>query len=328
MHRAIPALRNLGYTLALAAPLAALARSQSPTPSPLPSPIRAQTSAQTTAQDSVPQPFRLQQAQLDLPDAPSYSAAYRASVDTSADTSTGIPTDAATSSSIPHSLPIQGDPAPQEQYAPNRPAASTRSQLFSLSEPLRTQPARRYDKYIDFTEIAAPLTARDKFVLSLRATVTPWAFTSIATAAGFEHLRNSSPRYGTNSEAFGQRVGAAAARGSSQLILGDGLLAPLLHEDPRYYQLGEQHRVWARAGYAVSRVFVTRSDQGQPTPHLSLLLGNAAAIALSNTYYPDVDRNAKQALSNYAGSLAGAAFSFVVREFLDQALYSLHMRDQ
>jgi hypothetical protein len=326
MHRAIPALRNLAYTLALAAPLAALARSQSLAASPLPSPIQAQNSVLQL----LPLP---PQAQLDLPDAPSSSAAYRASIDTAMDASTGtptgIPTDAAiSSSSIPHSVSAQGDPAPQEQYAPNRPAASTRSQVFSLREPLRTTPAQRYDKYIDFTEIAAPLTARDKFVLSLRATVTPWASASIATAAGFEHLRNSSPRYGTNSEAFGQRVGAAAARGSSQLILGDGLLAPLFHEDPRYYQLGEQHRVWARAGYAMSRVFVTRNDQGQPTPHLSLLLGNAAAIALSNTYYPDADRNAKQALSNYAGSLAGAAFSFVVREFLDQALYDLHMRNQ
>jgi hypothetical protein len=316
MHRAIPALRTLGYTLALAAPLAALAQSPPETLAQVP--------------DPPPQPAPgLRQAQLDLPDAPSSSAAYRASMDTPTDTSTGMPTDAPTSSSsIPHSAPAQGDPTPQEQYAPNPPIVSTPPGITSLREPLRTTPAKRYDKYIDFTEIAAPLTARDKFVLSLRATVTPWTFTSIATAAGFEHLRNSSPRYGTNSEAFGQRVGAAAARGSSQLILGDGLLAPLFHEDPRYYQLGEQHRVWARAGYAMSRVFVTRNDQGQPTPHLSLLLGNAAAIALSNTYYPDVDRNAKQAFSNYAGSLAGAAFSFVVREFLDQALYDLHMRNQ
>jgi hypothetical protein len=311
MHSAISALRSLGFTLTLAAPLASPAQNVSQPPSP-PVPSQLQIPAEATD----PQPVTPRQAQLDLPDAPSSSAAYLASVDAAASRSSS-------------SAPVQNDSTPSgsvvQPYASIGPGVATEPGMASFTEPLRTHPAKRYDKYIDFTEIAMPLTARDKFVLSLRATATPWMFTSVATVAGFEQLRNSSPHYGSDSEAFAKRFGAAAARDSSQLILGDGLLAPVFHEDPRYYQLGEQHRVWTRTAYAISRVFVTRDDQGHPTPHLSLLLGNAAALALSNTYYPERDRSVSQTFANYGGSLGGAAFSFIVREFLDQALYDLHI---
>jgi hypothetical protein len=196
----------------------------------------------------------------------------------------------------------------------------------TTAAPARTVPTSPYDKYIDTHEIAPPLDAHDKMILGLRATIMPFEFLSIITAAGFEQTRDSSPHYGTDSGAFAARVGAAGARDTSELIFSDSLLAPVFHEDPRYYQMGPRRSIFARTTYAMSRVFVTRTDSGQPTPNLSLLVGYAGAIGLSNTYYPEPDRNFKQSAENYCGSLGGAAFAFVVREFLDEALLDVHLR--
>ena len=285
-------LHGLGCTLALTASLTALAQT-----------IPVATTSSGAAQNA-PATSSLSEAALALPDAPGYS---------SSDTDS---TGATSGPSIPQ-------PAGSQQY---KSAAGPSPAGATPTAPARTVLTSRYDKYIDTHEIAPPLDARDKMILGLRATVTPFEFLSIVTAAGFDQARDSSPHYGTDRGAFAARVGAAGARGTSELLFSDSLLAPLFHEDPRYYQLGQQHSVFARTTYALSRVFVTRTDDGQPTPNYSLLVGYAGAIGLSNTYYPENDRNFKQSAENYCGSLGGAAFAFVVREFLDQALLDAHLR--
>jgi hypothetical protein len=246
------------------------------------------------------------EAVLELPDAPSYSSSYAARATTPPATA--------------------GTQSPATARQPYSAATSSHRASSADPDPTRTQVTSRYDKYIDTQEIAPPLAPRDKVILSLRATVTPLQFLSIVSAAGWEHLENSSPNYGTNSEAFAQRVGAAALRRTSGLLLSDGVFAPLLHEDPRYYQLGPQHSVVARTTYAISRVFVTRKDDGGATPNLSLFFGNAATTALTNAYYPQSNRSFKQTAEDYGGSFGGAAFGLVVREFLDQALYGAHLK--
>jgi hypothetical protein len=234
------------------------------------------------------------QAAVTLPDAPGYSSS---------------------------DLSQSSDPGQRFSGAIPSPAATRAAPATA-----RTRPTSPYDKYIDTHEIAPPLDAHDKMILGLRATVTPFAFLSIVSAAGFEQGRDSSPHYGTDRGAFAARVGAAGARDTSELLLSDSLLAPVFHEDPRYYQLGPRRSLFARTTYAMSRVFVTRTDDGNPTPNFSLLLGYAGAIGLSNTYYPEGDRSFKQSAENYCGSLGGAAFAFVVREFLDEALLDAHLR--
>jgi hypothetical protein len=291
-------LHGLGWTLALTASLTALAQA---------APV---DTARPEAAQSAPASSSLSEAALALPDAPGYSS--------SDSDSTGA-------TSGPSLLQASGSQqsSGSQQYSAAGPSPARATPTVA---PTRTEPTSRYDKYIDTHEIAPPLDARDKMILGLRATVTPFGFLSIVTAAGFEQARDSSPHYGTDRGAFAARVGAAGARGASELLFSDSLLAPVFHEDPRYYQLGRQHSVFARTTYALSRVFVTRTDDGQSTPNFSLLAGYAGAIGLTNAYYPANDRDFKQTAENYCGSLGGAAFSFVVREFLDEALLDAHLR--
>lgn len=45
-----------------------------------------------------------------------------------------------------------------------------------------------------------------------------------------------------------------------------------------------------RTGYAISREFITRNDDGPNHFNTSELLGNAIAAGISNLYYPAADR--------------------------------------
>jgi hypothetical protein len=181
-----------------------------------------------------------------------------------------------------------------------------------------------YNKYIEPGQTAQTLTGRDKVIFGIRQEATIYFPLGAAVSAGYSHLSNGSPNYGTNSDAYAQRLGAALARNASQNIFSDSLLAPLLHEDPRYYVMGNRRNGFARAAYAISRVLLTRSEAGDTTPNFSLLGGYAGAAAVTNAYYPPTNRGFTETAKTFGGSLGGAAFSNVVREFLPDLLHLAH----
>jgi hypothetical protein len=85
---------------------------------------------------------------------------------------------------------------------------------------------------------------------------------------------------------FGKRLVAAYGDQAAGNIMTEGLFPVMLREDPRYYRRGNGGS-WSRAGYALSRIFVTHTDSGRLRFNYSEWLGNGAATAISNAYYPD-----------------------------------------
>jgi len=182
-----------------------------------------------------------------------------------------------------------------------------------------------YHKYIEPGQTAQPLASGDKVLFGFHQLMSPYLLVTIAGAAGYEQATNGSPNYGTNFGAYGQRLGAAAIRDGSQTIFSDSIMATVLHEDPRYYVMGNRRNGFVRATYAVSRVFVTRSDDGAATPNYSLFSGYAGAAALENAYYPGDNRGFTETAKSFGGSIGGAALSNVVREFLPDILRAAHI---
>lgn len=173
---------------------------------------------------------------------------------------------------------------------------------------------------------APTLSARDKFLMGAKDSVTPFSITSWFTAAGYSHLTDSSPNFGVDRGAFGERLGAAAIRGISEDIFCASVMANVLHEDPRYYQMGRSHSIGKRIVYAGTRVFVTRTDSGKMTPNLSLLTGTLASSILTNAYYPPRNHGAGQTMEIFVGSVGGTALGFGVTEFLGDALQILRLK--
>lgn len=184
----------------------------------------------------------------------------------------------------------------------------------------------RKDVTIQPGETAPRLTQHDKVVLGLRQSFTLFSVAGWTASAGYNQLINGSPNYGTDSGAFGERLGATAIRSVSHNIMGNAVFAPLLHEDPRYYKMGTGHNPAKRALYAATRALITRSDDGRARPNYSLISGNLAAAALTNTYYPDMNRGFEESAKTFGNSMGGSAIGFVVTEFLDDALGAVHLK--
>ena len=134
----------------------------------------------------------------------------------------------------------------------------------------------------------------------------------------------ASPNYGTDRGAFGQRLGAAAIRDASEGIFSDSIMSPLLHEDPRYYRLGPSHNFFVRAIYAGTRPIITRTDGGRTSPNLAELSGTLAGSALTQAYYPQLNRGATQVMETFGGSLGGSAVGDVVSEFFEDVTGIFH----
>ena len=219
--------------------------------------------------------------------------------------------------------------APQPETAPHvsQGQNQTRTDLQSAPSPQQVFKIGpwRDPKSLDLSMPVVPLTVSEKLKLSFQEQFTPFALASMVFAAGWEQLVNSNPKYGTNSTAFAERVGAAAVRQTSQAVLSDGVFASAFHQDPRYYR--EANGTLAkRIFYAASRTFRSRSDAGDPELNYSLLFGHATAQALTLTYYPDRSQSGRVAITGFAWSLVGSMLGNQYHEFWPDVLQAILQR--
>jgi hypothetical protein len=160
-----------------------------------------------------------------------------------------------------------------------------------------------------------PLTAKQKFKVVARSSFdyvqVPW----YGMLAGISQAENSEPGYGQGAEGYAKRFGSAYADGTIENFMAGAVLPSLLHQDPRFYQEsdgGFPHR----AGYAVSRIFITRTDSGHHQFNFSEIFGSALAAGISTySYHPHADRNVDNALSVWGSEIGYDTITIVVKEF-------------
>ena len=97
-------------------------------------------------------------------------------------------------------------------------------------------PKSKWFGVVDPGEKIPPLYTRDKMMFWLHEEFGPLSLLPAFTSAGWGQLVDSDPKYGTDSGAFGERLGAAVIRQASMRLLSDSLLPAVTHEDPRYFR--------------------------------------------------------------------------------------------
>ena len=232
--------------------------------------------------------------------------------------------------SLPFSTSASAAPEDSLPTAPTPQTAPPQTGGLSASTPPATPGqhpiAPLHAKYIPAGYRAQPLGVHDKVITGIGDLYSVENFAAIILSAGYEHVLNSEPNYGTDKGAFGERIGAAAIRETTQGIFTDMVFAPLLHEDSRYYQKGPQYNFVKRTLYSISRPLITRTDAGNTTVNGALLLGYASAAALSPAYYPQSNRNFHDTAATFGSSIGGAALGFFVNEFSSDVLTALHLK--
>lgn len=175
-------------------------------------------------------------------------------------------------------------------------------------------------------QIAPRQTIHDKLLGSVRDSISPFSLAGELISAGYSQGIDSSPNYGRDVTAFGQRVGASVARGTSQNLFSEGVLASVLHEDPRYYQLGSKQNFFKRVIYAGTRPVIGRTDGGHTTINVSIVGGYLGAAALAQTYYPERNQGFSNVLQTWGTGIGGNAIGDEVTEFLPDVLQFLRLK--
>jgi hypothetical protein len=108
------------------------------------------------------------------------------------------------------------------------------------SDPANNTPAavekRKWSDVVEPGETIPSLSAGDKLLFPIHEELRLVSWFPTFFSSGYQQLVDRDPRYGVDSGAYGQRLGAAAIRDLSMRTFSDGVLPALLHEDPRYYR--------------------------------------------------------------------------------------------
>jgi hypothetical protein len=186
--------------------------------------------------------------------------------------------------------------------------------------------APKYHRTVHPDERAYTLTATDKLKLSIMSRLTPGEAVSTVVAAGWSQWRNSRPHYGTDSGAFGERLGGLAIKQTSQAVLTYGVFAAAFHEDPRYYVMGPSKPLVHRALFSALTVAYTRKDDGSSGINWARFAGNAAATALTTAYYPVQDHGFGNESKAFATSLATTVLNSELHEFGGDVFRWIHLK--
>ncbi len=191
-------------------------------------------------------------------------------------------------------------------------------------QPAATQGSGRQTKRIlfivpNFRSVSAdqklpPMTVKDKGKLFLADTFDYSGFIEVGILAGVSDWHKSEPEFGHGAVAYGRYYWHGLADTTDGNLMTEFLVPVAAHEDPRFYTMGHGN-VLERSVYAVSRLVITRSDHGNPTPNLAEIVGNGAASGISNFYYPSAERNWTKTGQRWVLQVGIDGISNLVKEF-------------
>lgn len=202
--------------------------------------------------------------------------------------------------------------------APSIPATSTPTTLdandpASKFEDKRVMGVLPNYRTAELTPDYHPISAKYKMTIALKDSFDTPLMATGAIYASFYQLSNSHPQFGQGTVGYLRRFGASYNDQVMGNMLTEGVLPIVFKEDPRYFRLAEGS-VKRRTLYALSRIFVTRTNTGATTFNFAEVIGNASSSAVGLAYYSD-DRNLPDYAQNFGMQLATDALSQVLKEF-------------
>ncbi len=130
-----------------------------------------------------------------------------------------------------------------------------------------------------------PLSFKSELWLATQDTFDYSDVIFVGALAGISMAGKSQPSFGQGAAGYGRYYWHSFVDGTIENYMTEAIVPAATREDPRYYTLG-QGGFAKRTGYAVSRLFITRTNGGKGTFNLSEIAGAGAAAGISNVYYP------------------------------------------
>lgn len=176
-----------------------------------------------------------------------------------------------------------------------------------------------------------PQTPAQKFKTGLQDSFDYSAFIFVAAQAGVNDAEGSTREFSDTGASggvvYGRYFWHTFADNTGENMMVESIVPTLTHEDSRYYTLGHGSYL-KRAGYALTRGFVTRTDSGHATFNISEIGGAGAASGISSLYYPGAERTVTKVYQRWITDIAIDSFTFAVKEFWPDVNHSLfHQKD-
>jgi hypothetical protein len=216
--------------------------------------------------------------------------------------------------------PTQNAPAPQTN-ASNAPPNNPNDQEGK-------QPKRILGIIPNYRAVGAnthlpPLSFKEKFWLATQDTFDYSDFIFVGGLAGISMAEKSQPTFGQGASGYGQYYWHIFVDGGIENYMTEAIVPAATHEDPRYYTMGKGG-LFKRTGYAVSRLFITRTDGGRETFNISEIVGAGAAAGIGNAYYPAESNPFVKTYQRWGTQVGLDGIFNVLKEFwpdIDQAVF-------
>ena len=224
---------------------------------------------------------------------------------------------APSAAAAPQNPPAQTPPAP----LPNAPGAQTGAAARSGAPIDEVQSKRIMGILPNFRSVSAgeivpPQTPRQKVVTATEDNFDYTALLFAGVIAADSFVSKATPEFHQGAAGYARYYWHTVADQCVENYFVELIVPAVTHEDSRYYALGrEGGGFWKRAGYSLSRVVVTKKDSGARTFNISEVAGSAAAVSVSNFYYPTKEQTVHNGLRDWGLDMTYDAVTFAFHEF-------------
>jgi hypothetical protein len=159
-----------------------------------------------------------------------------------------------------------------------------------------------------------PMSPKEKFIIAGKDTFDYSSFFIAGIQAGFSMNGDSYPEFHQGVVGYGRYYWHTLADTASENFMVGGLGPMVFKQDNRFYTLGHGG-FRKRTFYAVTRVLISRKDDGDSTFNFAEVIGSGAAAGTSTLYYPTRYRTWTKVGQKWLTSDLIDGFNFFYKEF-------------
>jgi hypothetical protein len=159
-----------------------------------------------------------------------------------------------------------------------------------------------------------PESFKEKFKESSQDAFDYSDFVFVAILAGVDQAQGTYPEFHQGMVGYGRYYWHALADQVDEDYQVEFIFPAVLHQDSRYYTQGHGGFL-KRAGYAFSRIAITRTDNGNESFNASEIVGAGAAAGISDFYYPARERTWTKTGQRWVLNMGLDGATFAFKEF-------------
>src|SRR5262249_30762179 len=157
-----------------------------------------------------------------------------------------------------------------------------------------------------------PITTKQKFAIAVKDSFYPPVFLTTGLFAGLSQVKWAENNvYGQGMKGYAHRYVISYLDQVTGNFFPEAIAPALFHKDPRYFRKAAGS-IKSRTLYAVSRIFVSKSDSGRTSFNSPEIIGNAMAAITDMSFHPH-ERKLGDVVTKWG-------FTYVTSDMIGQAL--------